>query len=77
MSALRDTILVLEDHEARLVAVEEGQVAFTKYVDDFEKRILARIAQSEQTTSGLLVILRDGITEECRLLREGINRARR
>jgi hypothetical protein len=72
MSELGDTVTVLTAHEARLDALDEKDVKTNKRIDD----LLAHVDRFEKTVDGLFTILRDGISEECRLLREGINRGR-
>ena len=69
MSEIADTIAALDAHEARLDAVE-------KEAKTTKAELLARIDQFEKTVNGLLTIMRDGVSEECRLVREGINRGR-
>jgi len=72
MSELGDTVAVLEAHEARLDSVDEKDIKTNKRIDE----LISHIDRFERTVDGLFTILRDGIAEECRLLREGINRGR-
>jgi hypothetical protein len=72
MSELADTIAVLDAHEKRIDELDAKDVKTNKRIDD----MLAHIERFERTVDGLFTILRDGIAEECRLLREGINRGR-
>lgn len=72
MSELRDTLAVLDAHEARLDDLDTRDAKTNKRIDE----LIANIERFERTVDGLFTILRDGIAEECRLLREGINRGR-
>jgi len=72
MSELRDTIAVLEAYDARLDDLDARDTKTNKRIDD----LIAHIDRFEKKTDGLFTILRDGIAEECRLLREGVNRGR-
>lgn len=72
MSELRDTIAVLEAHDARLDDLDVKHAQTNKRIDE----LTSHIDRFERTVDGLFTILRDGIAEECRLLREGINRGR-
>lgn len=72
MSELGDTVAALVAHEARLDALDEKDIKTNKRIDD----LISHIDRFERTVDGLFTILRDGIAEECRLLREGINRGR-
>jgi len=72
MSELGDTVAVLEAHEARLDSLDEKDIKTNKRIDE----LISHIDRFERTVDGLFTILRDGIAEECRLLREGINRGR-
>lgn len=72
MSELADTLVVLESHDARLDALGVKDLKTNQRLDE----LIAHVERFERTVDGLFTIFRDGIAEECRLLREGINRGR-
>ena len=72
MSELGDTVAVLVAHDERLDALDAKDAKTNQRIDD----LITHIERFERTVDGLFTILREGIAEECRLLREGINRGR-
>jgi uncharacterized coiled-coil protein SlyX len=72
VSELGDTVKVLEAHDARIDALEVKDAKTNQRID----ALIEHVNRFERTVDGLFTILRDGVAEECRLLREGINRGR-
>jgi hypothetical protein len=72
MSEIADTIAALDAHDARLDELEAKHAKTNQRIDE----LIAHVERFERTVDGLFTILRDGVAEECRVLREGINRGR-